>query len=186
MHELLPRREARGREGRGAPGVRPLGVARWAAGFTGSLLGFLLPQGVTRLLLTTIPFFREVIVSSFSCEHCGWNNTEVQSAGRIQDQGVRYTLTVRAAEVRAWRGAGRAAGPGGVNPLRVHASLSPYKQNGAGAEADQVGGRPGEACGRALYIVEKAPREQDLGGGLAPRGQPGLMEGSLAFPGGHC
>ncbi|XP_054580868.1 zinc finger protein ZPR1 [Eptesicus fuscus] len=55
-------------------------------------------DGVTRLLLTTIPFFREVIVSSFSCEHCGWNNTEVQSAGRIQDQGVRYTLTVRAAE----------------------------------------------------------------------------------------
>ncbi|XP_036282885.1 zinc finger protein ZPR1 isoform X3 [Pipistrellus kuhlii] len=55
-------------------------------------------DGVTRLLLTTIPFFREVIVSSFSCEHCGWSNTEVQSAGRIQDQGVRYTLTVRAAE----------------------------------------------------------------------------------------
>ncbi|XP_070282199.1 zinc finger protein ZPR1 isoform X1 [Myotis yumanensis] len=62
-------------------------------------------DGVTRLLLTTIPFFREVIVSSFSCEHCGWNNTEVQSAGRIQDQGVRYTLTVRAAEKRRGRGA---------------------------------------------------------------------------------
>ncbi|KAM9660004.1 zinc finger protein ZPR1 isoform 4-T4 [Trichechus inunguis] len=55
-------------------------------------------NGVTRLLLTKIPFFREIIVSSFSCEHCGWNNTEIQSAGRIQDQGVRYTLTVRAQE----------------------------------------------------------------------------------------
>lgn len=55
---------------------------------------------MTRLLLTKIPFFREIIVSSFSCEHCGWNNTEIQSAGRIQDQGVRYTLTVRAQEVR--------------------------------------------------------------------------------------
>lgn len=55
---------------------------------------------MTRLLLTKIPFFREVIVSSFSCEHCGWNNTEIQSAGRIQDQGVRYTLTVGAQEVR--------------------------------------------------------------------------------------
>ncbi|XP_012513800.1 PREDICTED: zinc finger protein ZPR1 [Propithecus coquereli] len=53
-------------------------------------------NGITRLLLTKIPFFREIIVSSFSCEHCGWNNTEIQSAGRIQDQGVRYTLTVRA------------------------------------------------------------------------------------------
>lgn len=64
------------------------------------LAAFLLSQGTTRLLLTKIPFFREIIVSSFSCEHCGWNNTEIQSAGRIQDQGVRYTLTVRAQEVR--------------------------------------------------------------------------------------
>lgn len=55
---------------------------------------------MTRLLLTKIPFFREIIVSSFSCEHCGWNNTEIQSAGRIQDQGVRYSLNVRAPEVR--------------------------------------------------------------------------------------
>uniref|UniRef100_A0A2K6EIZ9 Zinc finger protein ZPR1 n=1 Tax=Propithecus coquereli TaxID=379532 RepID=A0A2K6EIZ9_PROCO len=55
-------------------------------------------NGITRLLLTKIPFFREIIVSSFSCEHCGWNNTEIQSAGRIQDQEVRYTLTVRALE----------------------------------------------------------------------------------------
>uniref|UniRef100_A0A8I6GME8 Zinc finger protein ZPR1 n=1 Tax=Rattus norvegicus TaxID=10116 RepID=A0A8I6GME8_RAT len=55
-------------------------------------------NGTTRLLLTKIPFFREIIVSSFSCEHCGWNNTEIQSAGRIQDQGVRYTLTVKGQE----------------------------------------------------------------------------------------
>ncbi|GAB1294164.1 Zinc finger protein ZPR1 [Apodemus speciosus] len=55
-------------------------------------------NGTTRLLLTKIPFFREIIVSSFSCEHCGWNNTEIQSAGRIQDQGVRYTLTVKSQE----------------------------------------------------------------------------------------
>ncbi|XP_019063758.1 zinc finger protein ZPR1 isoform X2 [Fukomys damarensis] len=55
-------------------------------------------NGMTRLLLTKIPFFREIIVSSFSCEHCGWNNTEIQSAGRIQDLGVRYTLTIRGLE----------------------------------------------------------------------------------------
>ncbi|XP_004585158.4 zinc finger protein ZPR1 [Ochotona princeps] len=55
-------------------------------------------NGTTRLLLTKIPFFREVIVSSFDCEHCGWSNTEIQSAGRIQDQGVRYALTVTSLE----------------------------------------------------------------------------------------
>uniref|UniRef100_A0A673UWH8 Zinc finger protein ZPR1 n=1 Tax=Suricata suricatta TaxID=37032 RepID=A0A673UWH8_SURSU len=55
-------------------------------------------NGTTRLLLTKIPFFREIIVSSFSCEHCGWSNTEIHSAGRVQDQGVRYALTVRTQE----------------------------------------------------------------------------------------
>ncbi|XP_049634128.1 zinc finger protein ZPR1 [Suncus etruscus] len=55
-------------------------------------------NGTTRLLLTKVPFFREIIVSSFSCEHCGWSNTEIQSAGKIQDQGVCYTLTVNSQE----------------------------------------------------------------------------------------
>nr|XP_057910743.1 zinc finger protein ZPR1 [Doryrhamphus excisus] len=52
-------------------------------------------NGITRLLLTKIPFFKEVIVSSFSCDKCSWSNTEIQSAGRIQEQGVCYTLQVR-------------------------------------------------------------------------------------------
>ncbi|XP_035007459.1 zinc finger protein ZPR1 [Hippoglossus stenolepis] len=52
-------------------------------------------NGSTRLLLTRIPFFKEVIVSSFRCDHCNWSNTEIQSAGRIQDQGVCYSLKVR-------------------------------------------------------------------------------------------
>ncbi|KAM9217155.1 zinc finger protein ZPR1 [Leptosomus discolor] len=51
-------------------------------------------NGVTRLLLTRIPFFKEIIVSSFACPSCSWSNTEIQSAGRIQEQGVRYTLAV--------------------------------------------------------------------------------------------
>uniref|UniRef100_A0A8C8RSB7 Zinc finger protein ZPR1 n=1 Tax=Pelusios castaneus TaxID=367368 RepID=A0A8C8RSB7_9SAUR len=51
-------------------------------------------NGVTRLLLTKIPFFKEIIVSSFTCGSCAWSNTEIQSAGRIQEQGVRYTLAV--------------------------------------------------------------------------------------------
>uniref|UniRef100_A0A8C9W2I2 Zinc finger protein ZPR1 n=1 Tax=Scleropages formosus TaxID=113540 RepID=A0A8C9W2I2_SCLFO len=52
-------------------------------------------NGSTRLLLTKIPFFKEIIISSFTCPHCNWSNTEVQSAGRIQEQGVTYTLKVR-------------------------------------------------------------------------------------------
>lgn len=56
-------------------------------------------QGVTRLLLTRIPFFKEIIVSSFSCDSCCWSNTEIQSAGRVQEQGVRYRLAVTCRQV---------------------------------------------------------------------------------------
>ncbi|XP_076003509.1 zinc finger protein ZPR1 [Genypterus blacodes] len=52
-------------------------------------------NGTTRLLLTKIPFFKEIIISSFNCDHCHWANTEIQSAGRIQTQGICYTLKVR-------------------------------------------------------------------------------------------
>lgn len=52
-------------------------------------------NGTTRLLLTRIPFFREIIVSSFTCDHCHWSNTEIQSAGQIQEQGVCYTLKIK-------------------------------------------------------------------------------------------
>lgn len=42
------------------------------------------PQGTTRLLLTSIPYFKEIVVSSFRCDQCGHRDTEIQSAGEIQ------------------------------------------------------------------------------------------------------
>jgi hypothetical protein len=33
--------------------------------------------GTTRMVLTRVPFFRELIVSSFECDTCGWSNNEV-------------------------------------------------------------------------------------------------------------
>jgi zinc finger protein len=51
-------------------------------------------QGSTRLLLTSIPFFREVIVMSFRCEHCGNTNNEIQSASTIRDKGCLHTVKV--------------------------------------------------------------------------------------------
>lgn len=51
-------------------------------------------QGVTRLMLTSIPYFKEVIVSSFRCEHCGNQNNEIQSAGAYRDFGLVYTVKV--------------------------------------------------------------------------------------------
>lgn len=51
-------------------------------------------NGTTRMLLTRIPFFKEIVVMSFDCPHCGFKNNEVQSAGRIQDKGCTITLLV--------------------------------------------------------------------------------------------
>ncbi|KAF9245336.1 zf-ZPR1-domain-containing protein [Melanogaster broomeanus] len=51
-------------------------------------------QGTTRMLLTSIPYFKEVIVMSFRCDHCGATNNEIQSAGKIREHGVSYTLKV--------------------------------------------------------------------------------------------
>ncbi len=51
-------------------------------------------------MLTRIPFFKELIVSSFSCDACGFENREAQLGGRVQEKGVRFTLEVTTAEVR--------------------------------------------------------------------------------------
>lgn len=48
--------------------------------------------GATRLLLTSIPYFRQVIISSFYCPHCHERNNEIQPAGTIQPKGVVYTV----------------------------------------------------------------------------------------------
>ncbi|KAK2606940.1 hypothetical protein N8I77_005659 [Diaporthe amygdali] len=53
-------------------------------------------NGVTRLLLTKIPYFREIILMSFSCDHCGFKNSEIQAAGSVQPRGTHYELRLTA------------------------------------------------------------------------------------------
>ncbi|VEU22634.1 DEKNAAC103364 [Brettanomyces naardenensis] len=55
-------------------------------------------QGTTRILLTSIPYFRETIIMSFECPHCGFKNSEVQAASEIQEKGTRYVLKVEQKE----------------------------------------------------------------------------------------
>lgn len=52
-------------------------------------------NGETRLLLVHIPHFREVIVSSFSCDECGYQNQEIQFGGKFGDKGVHYELELK-------------------------------------------------------------------------------------------
>lgn len=51
---------------------------------------------MTRLLLTKIPYFREVIIMSFSCDKCGFHNNEIQPAGAFQLKGAHYELRLTA------------------------------------------------------------------------------------------
>lgn len=117
--------------GRGGAGTCP--CHRCCQGH-GPRLGFpqspsLPPQGVTRLLLTRIPFFKEIIVSSFSCPSCSWSNTEIQAAGRIQEQGVRYTLAVTSRQVGTAPPC-PAAGPAPAHPWLGQASGFPLCARG--------------------------------------------------------
>ncbi|CEL09468.1 Putative Zinc finger protein ZPR1 [Aspergillus calidoustus] len=51
-------------------------------------------NGITRLLLLRVPFFRDIILESFECEHCHFKDNSVKSAGQIQEKGSVYTLDV--------------------------------------------------------------------------------------------
>lgn len=55
-------------------------------------------NGITKLLLTSIPYFREVIIMSFECPHCGFKNSEIQPAAQIAEKGSRYILKLEAKE----------------------------------------------------------------------------------------
>ena len=44
-------------------------------------------QGETKLLLTKIPFYKDVVVSSFRCDLCHYSNTNIQSCEPIQNRG---------------------------------------------------------------------------------------------------
>ena len=53
--------------------------------------------GTTRYMIHKIPYFRELVISSFEChdEDCGERNNSVSFGGEIQLQGCAYTLEVQ-------------------------------------------------------------------------------------------
>ncbi len=52
-------------------------------------------NGVTKLLLTRIPHYKEIILMSFHCEECGFSNNEIQSGGVIQEKGLWVKVVIR-------------------------------------------------------------------------------------------
>ena len=52
-------------------------------------------KGTTRLLMTKIPFFKDIVVMSFSCPHCGYKNTNIEDAEELAPQGIHFVLSVK-------------------------------------------------------------------------------------------
>ncbi|XP_050061958.1 zinc finger protein ZPR1 [Aphis gossypii] len=51
-------------------------------------------NGTTRLLLTRIPYYKELVISSFDCPHCNYKNNQLDPAIEIKPQGVRMSLKI--------------------------------------------------------------------------------------------
>lgn len=49
---------------------------------------------MTKLLLTKIPFYKEIVLMSFTCQHCGLENNEVQSGAEIKPKAIKLKLIV--------------------------------------------------------------------------------------------
>ncbi|KAB8392298.1 hypothetical protein FH972_024813 [Carpinus fangiana] len=49
----------------------------------------------TRMFVTKIPYFQEVIVMASTCDACGYRNSELKPGGRIPEKGKRIALTVK-------------------------------------------------------------------------------------------
>ncbi|XAR69919.1 hypothetical protein NMG60_11001692 [Bertholletia excelsa] len=49
----------------------------------------------TRMFVTKIPYFQEVIVMASTCDACGYRNSELKPGGRIPEKGKKITLHVK-------------------------------------------------------------------------------------------
>ncbi|CAF1109848.1 unnamed protein product [Rotaria sordida] len=51
-------------------------------------------KGQTRLLLTHIPYYKDVILSSFECDSCHSKNNDIQPAQRIESYGISINVHI--------------------------------------------------------------------------------------------
>ncbi|UKK00247.2 hypothetical protein MACK_000317 [Theileria orientalis] len=51
-------------------------------------------KGITRMLLTKIPHFNDIVVMSFECKECPYKDNEIQNAASLRDYGVKFQIKV--------------------------------------------------------------------------------------------
>jgi len=55
-------------------------------------------NGCTRLMFTSIPYFKEIIISSFNCDKCGYDTRDVKFGGAFQTEGTEISLVIQKKE----------------------------------------------------------------------------------------
>lgn len=50
-------------------------------------------QGYMRMCTCSIPYFKEIIIMAFTCDHCLTRSTEVKVGGSMSEKATKYTIT---------------------------------------------------------------------------------------------
>jgi zinc finger protein len=51
-------------------------------------------DGEARMCIASIPFFKEIIIMAFTCDVCGYRNTDIKSGGGISEKATRIVFKV--------------------------------------------------------------------------------------------
>lgn len=51
-------------------------------------------MGNVQMCTSSIPFFKEIIIMAFVCEHCGYRNSEIKEGGGIGEKAKKITFRV--------------------------------------------------------------------------------------------
>ena len=52
-------------------------------------------MGNVQMCTSSIPFFKEIIIMAFVCEHCGYRNSEIKEGGGIGEKAKKITFEVK-------------------------------------------------------------------------------------------
>ena len=51
-------------------------------------------EGEANMCIASIPFFKEIIIMAFSCDACGYRNTEIKHGGGISEKATRIVFKI--------------------------------------------------------------------------------------------
>ena len=55
-------------------------------------------EGEAKMCIASIPFFKEIIIMAFSCDYCGYRNTDIKHGGGVSEKATRIVFHVNKEE----------------------------------------------------------------------------------------